>query len=570
MPESAVSGNSAPGISDHQWDEIFDVVVVGSGGGALTSALLAARGGASTVVVEKDEFIGGTTAVSGGDMWIPNNRFVKDRDSREDALKYITRLSDGRASDPELAEVYVDTAPEMFEYLLETTGYDSEPHITLDDYYSVIGDRIPGVRHFPRTCAVKPYPAGAELGLELARKINKGPWVPPVEVSFPEQRRGEVGPEELAKREREVWRAKGGGLIAPLLKGLVDLGMEVRTSTPAVKLVTDAAGAVVGVVVNGPDGARRLGARRGVVLACGGFEWNPELVKTFIGYEVKPMTPWSNTGDGHLMAMEVGAKLGAMWSFFSYGVVYELWAKGRDGNPLPQMIMGLGPGSIIVNQHGNRFMHGGYTYNDFSAPFGFFDQRNPGFTNKAPAWNIFGAAILEQGISGAKPGISMTLTGPDGQEAPDWVQLAGSIRELAAKIGIDPNALEATVERYNQYAEKGEDPDWGDPGQTSVLTGPDTLNRKPITGPPYGAIQQWPGTLGTNGGLRIDKDARVLGNRVPIIDSLYAAGNTSASVLGSIYPGGGSCIGPSVTMGYRAGLHLAGKASRDIGKVSGQ
>jgi 3-oxosteroid 1-dehydrogenase len=570
VPESAVSGNSAPGISDHQWDEIFDVVVVGSGGGALTSALLAARGGASTVVVEKDEFIGGTTAVSGGDMWIPNNRFVKDRDSREDALKYITRLSDGRASDPELAEVYVDTAPEMFEYLLETTGYDSEPHITLDDYYSVIGDRIPGVRHFPRTCAVKPYPAGAELGLELARKINKGPWVPPVEVSFPEQRRGEVGPEELAKREREVWRAKGGGLIAPLLKGLVDLGVEVRTSTPAVKLVTDAAGAVVGVVVSGPDGARRLGARRGVVLACGGFEWNPELVKTFIGYEVKPMTPWSNTGDGHLMAMEVGAKLGAMWSFFSYGVVYELWAKGRDGNPLPQMIMGLGPGSIIVNQHGNRFMHGGYTYNDFSAPFGFFDQRNPGFTNKAPAWNIFGAAILEQGISGAKPGISMTLTGPDGQEAPDWVQLAGSIRELAAKIGIDPDALEATVERYNQYAEKGEDPDWGDPGQTSVLTGPDTLNRKPITGPPYGAIQQWPGTLGTNGGLRIDKDARVLGNRVPVIDGLYAAGNTSASVLGSIYPGGGSCIGPSVTMGYRAGLHLAGKASRDIGKVSGQ
>ena len=221
--------------------------------------------------------------------------------------------------------------------------------------------------------------------------------MPPVEVSFPEQRRGEVGPGELARREREVWRAKGGGLIAPLLKGLVDEGAEVRTSAPAVKLVTDSDGAVVGVVVNGPDGARRLGARRGVVLACGGFEWNPELVKTFIGYEVKPMTPWSNTGDGHLMAMEVGAKLGAMWSFFSYGVVYELWEKGRDGNPLPQMIMGLGPGSIIVNQHGKRFMHGGYTYNDFSAPFGFFDQRNPGFTNKAPAWNIFGAAILEQG-----------------------------------------------------------------------------------------------------------------------------------------------------------------------------
>ena len=120
----------------------------------------------------------------------------------------------------------------MFEYLLETTGYDSEPHIQLDDYYSVIGDRIPGVRHFPRTCAVKPYPAGAELGEELARKIASGPWIPPQEVSFPEQRRGQVGAEELAKRQREVWRAKGGGLIAPLLKGVVDAGVEVRAPPP--------------------------------------------------------------------------------------------------------------------------------------------------------------------------------------------------------------------------------------------------------------------------------------------------------------------------------------------------
>jgi len=559
-----VPGNSAPGIANDQWDEIFDVIVVGSGGGALTAALLAARGGASTVVVEKSEFIGGTTAVSGGDMWIPNNRFVADRDSREDAIAYITRLSDGRAADPSLIEVYVDTAPEAHEYLLETTGYDSEPHIQLNDYYSVIGDRIGGVRHFPRTCAVKPYPAGAELGLELARKINSGPWVPPQEVSFPEQRRGEVGPEELATRQREVWRAKGGGLIAPLLKGLVDRGVEVRTSTPAVRLVDDGAGAVVGAVVGGPGGTRRIGARRGVVLACGGFEWNAEMVKTFIGYEVKPITPWTNTGDGHQMAMEVGAKLGSMTTFFGYGAVYELWEKGRDGNPLPQMMMGLGPGSIIVNQHGNRFMHGGYTYNDFPHPFGFFDQRNPGYTNKPPAWNIFGAAHLARGIMGSKPGISMSLTGPDDQEAPDWIQVAGSISELAEKTGIDADTLEATIERYNQYAEKGDDPDWGDPGQTYVLTGPDTVNRKPISGPPYGAIQQWPGTLGTNGGLRIDKDARVLGYREPIIDGLYAAGNTSASVLGAVYPGGGSCIGPSVTMGYRAGKHLASKAARDI------
>ena len=130
--------------------------------------------------------------------------------------------------------------------------------------------------------------------------------------------------------------------------------------------------------------------------------------------------------------------------------------------------------------------------------------------------------------------------------------LADSVRELAEKTGIDPDALEQTVERYNFYAEKGEDPDWGDPAQTRVLTGPDTVNLAPITGPPYGAIQQWPGTIGTHGGCRIDADGRVLGNRVPVIEGLYAAGNTSASVLGCTYPGGGGCIGPSVTMGYRA------------------
>jgi 3-oxosteroid 1-dehydrogenase len=162
----------------------------------------------------------------------------------------------------------------------------------------------------------------------------------------------------------------------------------------------------------------------------------------------------------------------------------------------------------------------------------------------------------------------MSMTGPNGEDAPDWLRLAGSIRELAGQIGVDSDALEATVERYNTYAEKGEDPDWGDPGQTHVLTGPDTVNRKPITGPVFGAIQQWPGTLGTNGGLRVDSSARVLGYRTPVIDGLYAAGNTAASVLGAIYGGGGSCIGPSVTFGYIAGRHLAGRAPRDIGTVS--
>lgn len=546
------------------WDEIVDVVVVGSGGGALTAAMLATDGGATVVIVEKDEYIGGTTAVSGGDMWVPLNRHIADRDSREDAIAYVSRLSDGRAADPSLIDVYVDTAHDAVDYLEANTGYRSEPHEWLHDYYSVIGNRIPGVKHFARSISPRPWPAKAELG-ERAELINRGPWVPPAEFTFMEQRQGLDTPEELARRQREGYRAKGGGLIGPLFKALLDRGVEVRISTPAIRLVTDDAGAVVGVVVASDGGERRIGARRGVVLGCGGFEWNKEMVRTFIGYDVQPMTPWMNTGDGHMMAMEVGAKLGNMTSFFSFGVIYEPFQTGRDGKPLPQMMMGLGAGSIIVNQHGHRFMHGGYTYNDFSHPFGFYDQRYPGYANKPPAWVIFGAEHLENGVMGAKPGIELRLRGPEGEQAPNSMALAHSIRELAQKIGIDPDALEQTVERYNQYAEKGEDPDWADPEQTHVLTGPDNVNLKPVAGPPYGAIQQWPGTIGTHGGCRIDADGRVLGNRVAIIEGLYAVGNTSASVLGCTYPGGGGCIGPSVTMGYRAGRHLATAAPREIG-----
>jgi succinate dehydrogenase/fumarate reductase flavoprotein subunit len=166
-------------------------------------------------------------------------------------------------------------------------------------------------------------------------------------------------------------------------------------------------------------------------------------------------------------------------------------------------------------------------------------------------------------VLGIKPGAGIDFSTVG--ELPSWMAKANTIRELAEQIGIDPDALEQTVDRYNKFAENGEDPDWGDPEQTHVLTGPAVVPVQPIAGPPYGAIQQWPGTLGTNGGCRIDADARVLGTRTPVIDGLYAAGNTSASVLGATYPGGGSCIGPSVTMGYRAGRHLAGKAPRDIG-----
>jgi 3-oxosteroid 1-dehydrogenase len=539
-----------PENNGHHWDEIVDVVVVGSGGGALTAALLARDGGANVLVVEKDEYIGGTTAVSGGDMWIPNNHHIAAQDSRAEALAYIRRLADGRESDPSLIEVFVDTAPEALDYLEANTGYKTAPHTNLNDYYSII-DRIPGAKPFPRTVSPLPYPAGAELG-ELADKVNSGPWLGAKSVMLSEFRAGTVGPEELERREREGYRAKGGALISALLKALVDRGVEVRTSAPARELVLDANRAVVGVVAG--DG--RIGARKGVVLACGGFEWNPEMVRTYIGYDVKPISPWMNTGDGHQMAMEVGAKMGSMTTFFGFGAMYDPTIPGRDGNPAPQMMLGLGAGSILVNQAGRRFMHGGYTYNDFPHGFGAFDQRHPGFPNRGPGWIIFGPSVKD-----TRPIMSVN----PGDPAPEWITQANTIRELAEKIGADPDTLEDTVTRYNKDAEHGEDPEFGDPTQRPVVAGFESGQHAPVDGPPYYAVEQWPGTLGTNGGCRIDADGRVLGVRTRIIDGLYAVGNTSAAVLGSCYPGGGTPIASSVTFGYRAGRHVAAQAPRDIG-----
>src|SRR5579862_5323238 len=173
------------------------------------SALAAAKGGATVAVVEKADVIGGTTAASGGDMWIPNNRHIADQDTREEAIAYVTRLSDGRAADPHLIEVYVDTAPEALQYLEDNTGLVTRAHKGLPDYYAVVPGRIPGTKDVPRSVSCQAYPAVAELGEEWAAKVLKGPWVKPVEVAYAEEPEV-VTREELERRRREGYRAKGG------------------------------------------------------------------------------------------------------------------------------------------------------------------------------------------------------------------------------------------------------------------------------------------------------------------------------------------------------------------------
>jgi succinate dehydrogenase/fumarate reductase flavoprotein subunit len=321
---------------------------------------------------------------------------------------------------------------------------------------------------------------------------------------------------------------------------VLDRGVEVLVETPALDLVV-LDGVVAGVRATHGDEVFVVGARQGVVLACGGFEWNAEMVRAFIGYDVTPLSPGTNTGDGHRMAMEAGAALGNMTSYWGQGAMFDP-AFTRDGSVVGQMSMGLGPGSLVVNRHGRRFFNEDVTYNDWPKAFGNFDANLPGLPNQPPAWQLFDA-----GTRATRPILSVAVDAP----TPDWIATAETARELAVAIGVDPEALDTTVARFDEQAARGVDDDFG---RAAV---------RPLE-PPYFAAPTYPATLGTNGGLRIDADGRVLAYGGGVVPGLYAAGNTAAGIFGGAYPSGGAPIAAAATFGYRAGRHVAASHRREI------
>lgn len=534
------------------WDEATDVVVVGSGGAALAAAVRALVDGAEVIVLEKEETLGGTTGVSGGGVWIPNNRHLAAEgleDSLEDAKAYITHIADGGALDPSLIDVFVETAPVMLDFMEKHTPLETQRVSNLHDYYEAIRDRVPGCKDFSRTIEPTPFPARELLG-DWADKVAARSTLlslgADTTLKEDETARGRGGTpvslEVLAERERAGVRVKGAALVGALLYTILERGGDVRVSTPAQRLVVDD-GAVVGVVAEGPDGPVTIGARRGVILACGGFEWNTDMVLAYLGYEVQPLSPGGNTGDGHIMAMEVRAKMGNMGSYWGQGASFDPAIVRDDGKPMPQMMRGLGSGSIIVNRHGARFTDVALTYNDFPKVFGNYDHELPGRPNLPPAWIIFGPEVRARG-----PILTVRPEDP----TPDWMHESATLAELAAKIGVDPAGLEASVARYDADAVAGVDSQFGTPDPTPIGDGP------------FYAIQQWPASLGTNGGCRIDSDGRVIGHDGSVIDGLYAAGNTSAAVLGGGYLGGGTPIACGMTFGYLAGGHAANRRARTL------
>jgi succinate dehydrogenase/fumarate reductase flavoprotein subunit len=341
----------------------------------------------------------------------------------------------------------------------------------------------------------------------------------------------------------------GRALVGALLAELVRDGAAVSTGTRATSLImTD--GRVTGCQVVTAGRAAVVSARRGVILASGGFEWNPLLLSAFLGFEVaKAVTPRSNEGDGLIMGLAAGAGLANMNVGWNYLVVNDPTPLAGGQPPLPVYAsIRLQPGCIIVNRDGQRFVNEGAAYMDVARPMYQFDEVRQSYPNLT-AYLVFDDTVRGRATMGAlRPG----------EPTPAWVSEAPTIAELARDIGVDPAGIEREIATFNQNAAAGSDPAhgrgtlwfegqlWGGPTAARSLA--------TITTPPYYAVRVLPGLLGTAGGLRIDRDARVLSFTDSSIPGLLACGNVAASIFGPVYPGGGTTLALAVAFGYRAGL----------------
>lgn len=522
-----------------------DMVVVGAGAIGLTAALTAADAGARVAVLEKARYLGGTSAVSGGMFWVPCNGRMAElglSDDRDDALRYLRAVTSGRTADDVLAAL-VDRGPEMLEFLERRAGLQMAPMDNFPDYHPEWDGAHPGGRSLdPELYDI------AQLG-DLADSLRPDLRLPFTMREYEEWRIFTRFPtEELQRRADAGLVARGRALVAPLVKACADAGVTLVTECGAERLlVLD--DAVAGVRTT--DGTRL--PARAVVLACGGFEWSPEMTENFLSGPVHgSCSPPHNTGDGIRMAAKAGAKLGSMREAW-WGPMVLVPGDETDGAQTATLLRfeRTGPHTVIVNRNGRRFVNEAHNYNDMTKAFHLFDPGAYDFAN-LPAYLIFDEQHLrEYGF----------LSHRAGQPTPPWIRSAPTVAELAALLEIDPAGLAETLARFNEGARNGVDPDfhrgasaydqyWGDQHAAHPALGP-------VETPPFYAVEVVSGVIGTKGGVVTDGDGRALDSFGEPIPGLYAAGNTTAHPMGPGYPGAGATLGPGSTMAYAAGLAVA-------------
>ncbi|MFO8101327.1 MAG: FAD-dependent oxidoreductase [Dehalococcoidia bacterium] len=536
-----------------KWDLETDVLVLGSGGAGLTAAIIARDEGSDVVLLEKTSKIGGATAVSGGFPWIPNNHLEPKEgisDSREDALTYMRFIADGQVDD-ELIVAFVDNAPVMMKYIEEKVGLKTVIS-EMPDYH----DGKPGGKVKGRSLGPDSFDSN-ELG-EWKNRLRQAPVVMfPTSWEEYEKSNAKADPSQLdyvklANNMMAGIVGMGMSTAAHLLKGCLDRGVEPVMKARAMEFIQDEDGRVIGVRAEKEGKDFYVRASQGVILATGGFEWNEELRKKFVpSPDFLPLSPPGNEGDGLKMAIAIGAELGNMhqiWGVPSCQVPGEEY----DGKPLGRMTMGerTMPHAIMVNRQGRRFVDESFNYSDVAKVFCDVNPVTYEHVN-VPAWLVFDQQFKDK---------YLFFVTPPGEPVQEWVIQADTAEELATKAGFDPEGFKATLERFNEFAQKGEDPDFGR-GSTAYDRYQGDPNHKPndalgtVEKPPFYAVPIMRGALGSKGGPATNVNGQVKHIMGGVIEGLYAAGNAMASTSGPGYAGAGNTIAAGMTWGYIAARH---------------
>ncbi|MEQ8690519.1 MAG: FAD-dependent oxidoreductase, partial [Pseudomonadales bacterium] len=541
-------------MPSEDFDLTADVVVLGSGGAALTAAIAAKDFGANEVVVlEKSNMVGGTTAMSGGMTWVPNNHHQEEiglKDSWDDVVTYLDSLAPDQL-DPVVLYAFLTGGPEMVRHLADHTPVKFRALAGLPDYQPDFpGAKVDGGRSLDND--VFPFES---LG-NWATRVVPPKMGPPRRTSYHEDMNlGPLESEELAIRTQNDSRGRGQALIGALLRAALDRDISILFEHRAAQLIKQQ-DRIVGVIASTPKGEIRARAKRGVIIATGGFEWNKELVQTFLrGPMTGPVSVPECEGDGLLMAMEAGAKLGNMSNAFWMPSALEWQPQHRHATPnylLCQHERTL-PGSIMVNRVGQRFVDEAANYNALGMALLAFDANAHAYPN-LPYFLIFDQRYREKyPVFGCKPD----------QPLSEMFTVADTLDSLAAKMDIEAAGLVNTIDRFNEHVRNGRDADfnrgantydnyWGDPEFD-----PPYKTLGVIDQAPFYAVKMESGVLGTNGGPKTNGHAQVLNWHDQPIDGLYAAGNVMAAPLAMIYGGGGGTLGPALTFGYLAGKHAA-------------
>lgn len=570
-------------------EKAYDVVVVGSGAAGLTAAITAKKSGLSVIVLEKAPVFGGTTAFSGGVIWIPGNPHYEAEGIKEDrnAVHTYMRSEAGNKYDADFIDAYLDYGPEMLRYMEKET--EAKFVRTLyPDYHP----EQPGGVQIGRSVTAAAYD-GRRLGKEFKRLRQPLKTITFMGMMFNSSNndlkhffnftKSPVSAAYVAKRltvhmwhllrhGRGVQLTSGNALAAALSKSTLDLGIEIITDAPVAELVKKD-NRVTGVIATVGGQRREIQATKGVVLAAGGFARDSKRIAAHYshvkeGGEHFTPVPEGNTGDGIALGEKVGGHLSeGLPNAAAWMPVSKVPFPGGE-IAFPHLVDRYKPGFIMVTASGRRFVNESLSYHDVGAAM-IEACRGKG---KTEAWLIADhRTIRKYGIGYVKP-YPMPL-GPHLRSG--YLKSGKTLEELAGRIGVNAKAFADEVKTYNEGARLGEDRQFGRGtsgfnrylGDANNQPNP---NVAPVEQGPFYALRIIMGDLGTFPGLVTDTQSRVLDDHGQPIPGLWAAGNDAASIMGGAYPGAGITIGPAMTFGYVAALSIAGKINDRDRKIAAE